>query len=211
MVCKVKLNRQPEFGAAQERWQKISNAEGFIAQTGGWNLNDNLEACIISFWQSQSHLTNFMHRLHDEIFENNQQLETYNSLTVSHFDCQLDMPGEQETLLEAIKWGKVLRIADCNVRPGRIGHFGEAQQKTWVPGMQHAKGMLGGKFSKVSNGDSRYLVSTFWDSLENHNIYQKHQVPGFRKQTDVSKDLVQISGKAISLVDSWKVLHSGRL
>jgi len=49
IVCKVPTSKKKQFSIAQEKWNKMAKANGFIAQTGGWNLKNTNEACIIVF------------------------------------------------------------------------------------------------------------------------------------------------------------------
>ena len=62
VVCNVPTSLKDKFSSAQEKWNSTKPVKGFIAQTGGWNLNDDdeTEACIISFWENKAALRNFM-------------------------------------------------------------------------------------------------------------------------------------------------------
>ncbi|MEJ2617523.1 MAG: DUF4937 domain-containing protein, partial [Ignavibacteriaceae bacterium] len=167
IVCKVKENERQNFSKAQEKWERSSEADGFVAQTGGWNLINNNEACIISFWKSKKFLEVFMKDMHDEIAKDNKQVNTYNEIFVEHFTSIFNMEGKAATLIEAVKHGNLLRIADCIIEPGKVKHFENMQSEIWLPGMRESKGMLGGTFSKNENNYLRYLVSTLWDNIKN--------------------------------------------
>ena len=73
--------------------------------------------------------------------------------------------------------------------------------------MKSTKGMLGGHFSKAVDDPSRYLVSTIWDSIENHNNYTKQKLPIFKLKSDVKNDINKIIGRQIVLVDSWNIVN----
>jgi heme-degrading monooxygenase HmoA len=196
-----------KFSFAQKNWIRLKNAKGFIAQAGGWNLNDETEACIISFWESEDALKYFMNNLHDQIVNENKQDQFYNSITVEHFNIFQMMDEESPSLNEAISNAKLLRIADCNVKDNKIKYFEEVQKDIWKPGMRTANGMLGGCFSKSENDANKYLVSTFWNSLDNHTYYVKKILPGLREKADAANDLDRITGKQILLVNSWNIIN----
>jgi len=206
IVCQVKEGMREAFSRAQEQWISTAQAEGFIAQAGGWNIEDKNEACIIAFWESREHLEQFMASLHDRIFEENRQSATYHTISVSYFDSLLEMDGQADSLKEAIRNSSLLRIADCDVWPESVKHFEAVQRSVWLPGMKQSEGMLGGMFSKASNQPHRYLVSTFWDSAEHHDRYANEKVPVLREKTAVGQDLNHITGRQIALVESWRVI-----
>lgn len=208
IVCSVPTSLNDKFSSSQEEWNRTNSAKGFIAQAGGWNLNDDdeTEACIISFWENKEALINFMTNLHDQILSKNNQDQFYTSISVDHFNSILLMEGDSSTLTETISNSKLLRIADCIVKQDKMGHFEEVQKDIWLPEMKKAKGMLGGNFSKSANNTNKYLVSTFWDSRENLNSYANNILLGLRERADVSNDLDMITSKQILLVDSWKTI-----
>jgi len=196
-----------EFSFAQKNWIRLKNAKGFIAKEGGWDMNDETKACILSFWESEDTLKYFMNNLHDQIVSENKQDQFYNSITVEHYNRILSMEGESSSLTEAINNAELLRIADCTVKDNKIEHFEKVQKEIWKPGMRTAKGMLGGCFSKSENDANKYLVSTFWNSLDNHIYYVNSILPGLREKADAANDLDMITGKQILLVNSWNIIN----
>ncbi len=203
IVCKVKAGMQEEFSDSQGKWKETKRAPGFIAQAGGWNADNENEACIIAFWEGKEYLDKFMIDLHDKILEDNRQADTYNSVNAVYFNKMMDMEGEANSLTEAVEKSRLLRIADCIVKQNKIRHFERMQNEIWFPGMKKSKGMLGGTFSRDNN--SRYLVSTFWDSIEDHTDYEVNSLPEFRIRASIDNDINKITGKKILVVDSWKV------
>ncbi len=206
IICEAGLENREAFSLAQEQWVRTATAEGFIAQAGGWNLKNESEACIIAFWESEEHLKQFMDKLHDEIFLHNKQGNTYESIAVTHFESQMTMEGRIDSLKEMIKLGEVLRVADCFVKAGKISHFEKVQREIWKPEMKRAKGMLGGKFSKAASDEFRYLVTTFWASLEYHSHYVDTILPSCQERSDVMNDTEKVTGYLVSLVESWKII-----
>lgn len=207
IVCEVEDAQKQAFSKAQEAWQKMASAKGFLFQTGGWDIDNQNIACVIAFWEKAEDLHVFMDDLHDEIFHKNKQVNTYNSINISHFDGKLEMQGQSDSLTEAFRKSRFLRIADCLVKPYRKQHFEKVQKEIWIPGMKNSEGMLGGFFSEDAKNDKRYFVSTFWDSEKNHSEYSLSKLPVFQKKADIKSDLMEISGRKIQLVDSWKVVR----
>jgi quinol monooxygenase YgiN len=206
--CRVKKNERQNFSKAQEKWERTSGAKGFIAQTGGWDLQNKNIACLISFWENKDSLEVFMKDLHEEIIKDNKQTNTYSEIFVEYFTRIFNMEGEAGTLKEAVQSGNLLRIADCTVKPDKIKHFEKMQSEIWLPGMWESNGMLAEIFSKNNNNNLRYLVSTLWDNFQNHTNYSHNKLPHFRDQSDAANDISEITRKQISIVDAWKVIKS---
>lgn len=207
IVCEVADDKKQAFSKAQEKWKEIVVAKGFLAQTGGWDIDNQGIACVISFWEKAQNLDFFMKNIHDKIFNGNKQADTYQSINISHFTSKMEMREESSSLKEAVLKGRLLRVADCIVKPGKTVHFEKVQRDMWIPGMKNSEGMLGGIFSEEVHNSNRYLVSTFWDSEINHTKYFKSMLPVLQKKADIKSDLENISGRKISLVDSWKVVQ----
>ena len=74
--------------------------------------------------------------------------------------------------------------------------------------MKNSKGMLRGKFSKSTNNASRYLVSTFWNSSENHQDYVENNLQKLKVNAATQNDIDNIIGRQIVLIDKWKVIRT---
>ena len=90
IVCNVYPKNKNAFSITQGAWKKTKNAKGFITQIGGWKVNNGNEACIASFWNDKSALEKFMKEMHDVIINKNNQIETYEKITILYFN--LDNP-----------------------------------------------------------------------------------------------------------------------
>ena len=150
IVCDVKKDKIQEFSAAQQKWGHITKAEGFIAQFGGWNVKNKLEACILSVWEHKYDLENFMKNLHDQIFENNRQLETYNSINVDHFYMESGMDSKE--VVEMIKKSKDLIVSD---------YLFKSESVDTIPEFKNP-GIIG----KNENNKSRLLVIDFIEQID---------------------------------------------
>ncbi|MCP5061162.1 MAG: DUF4937 domain-containing protein, partial [Ignavibacteriae bacterium] len=194
------------FSKAQEEWVDTKNTKGFIAQIGGWDINNSNEACILAFWEDQNSLKYFMENIHDKIFNNSKQEKTYKSISVNYFNLKFIMHGSEIDLTKRIKNATFLRIADCKVKPNKLNHFEDVQKSVWIQGMKEAKGMLGGEFSLSGKDSTRYLVSTLWDDANNHKSYVTNILPNLKEKSDVRNDLEKITGKQIFLENSWRII-----
>jgi len=206
IVCRIKDHFEKEFSDAQEQWIETQNSVGFIGQVGGWDLNQNKTACIISFWENESSLIQFMKNIHDNIFFNNSQSKYYNSIEVAYFDSGIKMEGNFDSFIDILNTGKVLQIDDFVVKKEKSVHFETVKNNIWLPGIKQSKRLLGDDFPKVSDKISRYLVSTFWESLSNHEKQIKKQFPKYRNESDVNNDINKGITRTIQLVDSWKII-----
>jgi heme-degrading monooxygenase HmoA len=86
ICCTVKEGFKEEFHHHQRQWHQLKNIQGFIGQTGGWNLSNSHSALIYSFWRSKNDYQSFMRNEHDQIFVNSGQENTYYSIKVSVFE-----------------------------------------------------------------------------------------------------------------------------
>ena len=177
IVCDVKKDKIHEFSVAQQKWDQVAVAEGFIVQFGGWNVKNKLEACILSVWNHKYDLDNFMKDLHDQIFENNNQLETYNSICVDHFHVESET--DSKATVEMIKKSKDLIVFDYLFKSESIGNINTIP-KFKTPCI----------IGKNENNKSRLLVIDFIDQIDINldNI-----------------EIEKVEKKQILLVDSWKV------
>jgi heme-degrading monooxygenase HmoA len=206
IVCNVEKGLEEAFSKAQELWIETQNAPGFIGQVGGWDLKSKNTACIISFWEEEGALKLFMKNMHDKIFSDNKQSDYYTDINVDYFNSLLKMEGRLNSFKDVFSEAQLLRIADCKVHAQRTDHFENVQRNIWLPGMKKAKGMLGGRFSKAEDETSRYLVSSFWDSIGHHTNYVEKALPEYKIKADINKDIDSIMGWQVSLVDSWRVI-----
>lgn len=87
IICKVKPDYRLDFSEAQKSWAKTTESKGFLCQIGGWNHSQPNEAVILSFWKDRLSLDGFMNKMHDDIFYQNNQLETYENIMISFFEC----------------------------------------------------------------------------------------------------------------------------
>lgn len=183
-----------------------SEVPGFIGQIGGWDERDQTSACILSLWKDQESYIHFMHELHDQIEKDSKQSSAYNLRVVDFFNPIDSFSGTSLNMHDLLTSCKHLRVADCTVKSQRIEHFREAQTSVWIPAMTKAEGMLGGHFSHDHHNDSRFMVSTLWNSSFIHDKYRTEQLPALKTKANVVNDLEEITGWSVMLEPSWLVL-----
>ncbi len=206
IVCDVNKEKKKEFSNAQQMWEKIKFTPGFVGQMGGWNTKNSNQACIISIWKDKLASDYFMKKIHDEVYKESNQKQTYNTVDISYFDTIIDISGNENKLIKSLKTAKILRVADCLVKSDCQDNFEEVQKSVWNVGMKNAGGMLFGKFLKNKAIDNRYLVATFWDSQYSHVSYVQNYLPELKIKSKINEDLIQIDGKVIVLEKRWTII-----
>ncbi|MGG1575111.1 DUF4937 domain-containing protein [Fictibacillus sp. NRS-1165] len=83
--CKVIEGQMDSFYDSQKQWKSLSRVNGFIGQVGGWSKRHPLTASIYAFWESQGDYDFFMGEIHDQIFVQSRQGNTYSSIEVDMF------------------------------------------------------------------------------------------------------------------------------
>ncbi|EIT83699.1 antibiotic biosynthesis monooxygenase [Fictibacillus macauensis ZFHKF-1] len=85
--CTVTHAQKHVFFEAQKQWHILSKVDGFCGQTGGWYEEDPLSAVIYAFWESADYYNDFMKHVHDEIFANAKQVQTFTKINVTLYEC----------------------------------------------------------------------------------------------------------------------------
>jgi heme-degrading monooxygenase HmoA len=199
ITCSVGESDRERFSVAQRCWSELAGEPGLIAQAGGWDAG---LACILGCWTDRPAYAAFMSDRHDDIAMRSGQAGTYTSIDVATGESVLDIPGRAAGVADAA----LLRVADCRLREGRQEHFTRVQRDVWIPAMTVADGMLGGLFSRL--GEDRYLVTTWWSSVQAHQRYATTDVPELRRRAAVDEDIAQLRGHALVLEPEWSVLYT---
>lgn len=204
IVCDVGKDKQTAFSVAQQQWTAIKAAPGFITQLGGW-VSESGNACILGLWKNHDSYKHFMEEIHDTVTVSNKQAVTYSKISTTLFDQQFIMPGSADSLQSAARHADFIRVADCTVKPELINTFINKQSSIWKPGMQKAKGMLGGAFWKSVKSPNNFLVSTFWNSKKHNSSYEANILPLLRKQAQALEEINQLTGYTITVEPSWTI------
>jgi heme-degrading monooxygenase HmoA len=64
----------------------------------------------------------------------------------------------------------ILEVADIRIAPGQQGAFDEAIVRGLTTVVSQAKGYRGYKVNKSIESPERYLLMSFWDTLEDHTV-----------------------------------------
>ncbi|RZI44647.1 antibiotic biosynthesis monooxygenase [Herbaspirillum sp. HC18] len=72
----------------------------------------------------------------------------------------------------------ILELADIRIQPGKQAEFDAAIQRGVEQVISKAKGFCGYKINKGIESPERYVLTIFWETLENHTI-DFRQSPAF--------------------------------
>ena len=72
----------------------------------------------------------------------------------------------------------ILELADIRIQPGKQAEFDAAIQRGVEQVISKAKGFQGYKINKGVESPERYLLTIFWETLENHTV-DFRQSPAF--------------------------------
>ncbi|MBB2948798.1 hypothetical protein FB565_008584 [Actinoplanes lutulentus] len=186
------------FDQGQQAWAELQGVPGFRGQAGGWGTGT---AQIFGFWSDPDRYRAFMERDHDRIAAT--QSGTFDQVRARVFDHRLDIGGGFPADLTAVA---LVRLAHCQVRPGRQDHFVRTQIEVWNPGMTAVSGMCGGVVAQ--SGDTEFLVLSAWRTPANHQHYLDEHFGALRDRAALTTDLAGITGDVITLEPAWTV--SGR-
>ena len=64
----------------------------------------------------------------------------------------------------------ILELADIRIAPGQQAAFDEAIQRGLATVISRAKGFQGFKVNKGIESPERYILQSFWDTLEDHTV-----------------------------------------
>jgi heme-degrading monooxygenase HmoA len=64
----------------------------------------------------------------------------------------------------------ILEIADIRIHPGQQAAFDEAIQRGLNTVISQAKGFRGFKVNRGLESPERYVLTIFWDTLEDHTV-----------------------------------------
>lgn len=204
IVCEVSPESRQAFSQAQQQWQRIRYAEGLIAQIGGFDAAADNTACIAALWRDEACYQQFMATLHDAVSDDSDQAAHYQSSQTTRYRVVSRMPGQQPDLANALTQGKLLRVAECDVKTGHHPAFVRAQLDVWTPGMATQDGMLGGLFARQPDS-GRFIVLTSWRDEEAHQHYADNQLPKLRQQAPPNVVLDGLLGRRIQLDPAWAI------
>jgi heme-degrading monooxygenase HmoA len=74
----------------------------------------------------------------------------------------------------------ILELADIRIQPGKQAEFDLAIQRGLDQVISKAKGFRGYKLNKGIESPERYVLTIFWETLENHTV-DFRQSPAFQE------------------------------
>jgi len=200
IFCQVEKEKKGLFSEAQEKWRGLQNLEGFYGQFGGW---DEDEACIFTVWENMNTYQKFMNEMHDPIFHNSNQKDTYVSCEIELFQTLFDIKATPFT--NVLAKNLFVRAAVCDVKRDREENFLHIQETIWNKGMEKSEGMLGGVVGRSLKNSNRYVVLSFWENEMSHQRYVKEIFPGLYELANVTEDVENINGKQVVCIKEWSV------
>ncbi|KFN03277.1 DUF4937 domain-containing protein [Bacillus clarus] len=201
IFCKVEKEKRDLFSNAQEKWCDLRHLEGFHGQFGGW---DEDEACVFSVWESMHTYQAFMNGVHDTIFLNSNQEDTYVSCEIEKFQTLYDITSI--SFMDAVAKGSFVRITICDVKNGNEQHFLHVQETIWNKGMENVEGMLGGVVGRSITNSNRYIVLSYWQGKMAHQRYVKEIFPALYKLANVKEYVENINGKQVICNEEWSIV-----
>lgn len=189
---------QAGFDRGQRRWAALREQPGFHGQGGGWSRSQPGVAHLFAFWDGQAPYDAFMAGPHAGLAAT--QAGTFEMLAARTFTRRLDVKvGFEPRFSDA----DLLRVALCKVRPDRVDHFVQAQQRVWNPAMAGSPGMLRGVFAE--GADSDFLVLSAWNSATEHGKYREGAVARLSDRAGLDGDVLSVAGDVVDVVQAWTV------
>lgn len=136
IVCDVPFAKREAFSRAQEAWQKIAWAEGFLGQVGGWEADDSpavladgkaapsaaglggadaatgtARACILSLWRDREAYEYFFEYTHDAVTYKNGQAAAYRGIDIQVATSLIRLPGAATSVSATRSLREALRRA----------------------------------------------------------------------------------------------------
>ncbi len=155
-------------------------------------------AHLFAFWEDQRAYDAFLAGPHDGIAA--AQHGTFEMLAVRLFEHRLDVKvGFEPRFADA----DLLRVALCKVRPDRVEHFTQMQQRVWNPAMAGSPGMLRGSFGQGPGDD--FLVLSMWNTATERGKYREAAVSRLSERAELDADVLSVAGDVVDVVKAWTV------
>lgn len=199
IICKVSENLKEEFSKAQSVWSEINIAKGFLFQAGGWNLNNDNEACILSAWNDKESYFYFMDNIHDEITAKNNQQKTYESISVEFYINDFDL----KNLNEIVKDSNYFKLLSYSVKPLLVNHFENVLKSSLKIKPKEKINII---LADSEIDPDKYLYFSFWKDQINYQNFINNHPDYSNKQKEIIKDLSSAKSYDIVLEDSWKTI-----
>ena len=206
ILCYVEDKNKTEFQKRQAVWKEVESQDGLIFQIGGWDEVNPAIACKLALWESQELYQQFHQNVHDKIAEKANHKHLYYKIEIDFFHTMIPMPGKYSRLHDALQQVSYLRVANCHIIPDEKEAFISAQKNIWNPEMHASKGMLGGYFSQNKTNEDNFLVSTFWESKNDHDHYRQSKVKTLREKAKVDHTIKAMNSHFVSLVSEWSAI-----
>lgn len=204
ILCRVPAPGRDRFAAGQRAWHGLSALGGFRGQTGGWTLEDPNEALILGLWSDDLARATFMNGAHDTLYAASRQAEVIDEIAITTWDLAPDSDAGLPLEAAAGRAGGFLRLADCQLFPGREDHFLAVQREVWNPAMQ-AAGVLAASLWRGRDDPARFLSVSLWRTRESERSWSEHPFFECWHSAGVEDDCETVAGRMARVEDDWRV------
>ncbi|SHN25684.1 protein of unknown function [Actinacidiphila paucisporea] len=189
---------QAGFDRGQRRWAALRQQPGFHGQGGGFSRSQPGVVHLFAFWDARASYDAFMAGPHDALAAT--QAGTFEMLAARDFTTRLDVKVGFEPRFSDVD---LLRVALCKVRPERVDHFVQMQERVWNPAMAGSPGMLRGVFAQGVDDD--FLVFSAWDTATERGKYRESAVARLSDRAGLDGDVLSVAGDVVDVVQAWTV------
>jgi heme-degrading monooxygenase HmoA len=203
IVVTVPEDLRAKFTASQaDAWKGLDSVPGFLAQVGGWEMQEESRAVIVAYWKNEQLYSDFMRQQHDSFAD--LQSETYSGLEVhtGHVIMTIKETDPRVAIAEA----GIVRVSDLILRADSSPLFLAMQFDVWRPGLITSGGMLGNTVSRLGRLPDRFASATFWrdsDALQN---FLETTYAALSAQAKLKDHVEEMVTYHVRLEPSWRVL-----
>jgi hypothetical protein len=165
---------------------------------GGWSRAQPGVAHLFTFWDGPPAYHAFMAGPYEALAA--AQAGSFEMLADRTFTRRLDVKVGFEPRFTDVD---LLRVALCKVRPDRVAHFVQMQERVWNPAMAGSPGMLRGVFAEGPESD--FLVLSAWNSATEHGKYREGAVVRLSERADLDADVLSVAGDVVDVEPAWTV------
>jgi len=203
IVATVPEDLRTKFSASQaSAWSGLDSVPGFLAQVGGWEIQEESLAVIVAYWKNEQLYADFMRQQHDSFADH--QRETYSALKVhtGHVIMTIKETDPRVAIAEA----GVVRVSDLILRADSSPLFLAMQFDVWRPGLVSSGGMLGNTVSRLGRLPDRFASATFWRNSDALQNFLETTYPALSAQAKLKDHVEEMVAYHARLEPSWRVL-----
>ncbi len=199
IVCNLNPEQKNAFHLAQLMWQQISDSPGFIAQVGGWNMQQT-QACILAYWHDAASHEHFFQNIHDSITEQNNQADSYLSSRVLFATVLPQSPEPEFSIPDASAQARCLHFTRLSFSSEQDCLHAKQSYHSWARQVFASGGLLANQALDDSNPLGLVRFS-FWSEAKS--------LDRFLEGASLEPTLENLQSTSVELVKEWTVLPDG--